>query len=61
MSRACDCIERVNELKEGASPCYLCAGGFEPFKAEGLMWHQVNGRGVFRCESSDDTIGKDRE
>lgn len=29
--------------------CDLCDLGFAPFKAEGIMWHQVNGRDPFRC------------
>jgi hypothetical protein len=29
--------------------CSLCALGFQPFNAEGIMWHQVNGRSPFRC------------
>ncbi len=29
--------------------CALCALGFDPFNAEGIMWHQVNGRDPFRC------------
>jgi hypothetical protein len=33
----------------GATGCGLCALGFAPFKAEGIMWHQVNGRDPFRC------------
>jgi hypothetical protein len=33
--------------------CGLCALGYPPFKAEGLMWHQVNGRDPFRCVGLD--------
>lgn len=36
-------------LPEPPSKCALCALGFAPFKAEGIMWHQVNGRDPFRC------------
>ncbi len=32
-------------------PCGLCALGFTPFKAERILWHQVNGRDPFRCTS----------
>lgn len=32
-----------------ALACPLCAFGFAPFKAEKIMWHQVNGRDPFRC------------
>lgn len=29
--------------------CAMCDLNFAPFKAEGIFWHQVNGREPFRC------------
>ena len=35
--------------KQDRPACGLCALGYAPFKAEGILWHQVNGRDPFRC------------
>ena len=44
-------IYRRVEIALAKPSCALCSLGFAPFNAEGIMWHQVNGRYPFRCEA----------
>ena len=52
--------ERVAAMRcaIAAVPCMLCALGFAPFKAEKIMWHQINGRDPFRCIATDGPDGR---
>lgn len=39
-------------LRNDPPMCGLCSMGFPPFNAEGILWHQVNGRPPFRCTTT---------
>jgi len=34
---------------ENSCGCVFCDLGLDPFNAEGIMWHQTNGRDPVRC------------
>lgn len=49
------------EVSPHRSGCPLCALGYAPFKAENIMWHQVNGGDPFRCSAPDLRQIRERE